>query len=248
MYGKLAFMAAFLLLSYPVFASEVDVEVSSTVNGSFMVSDFQQIGSFFYIKVGAHNTGSEAYGARVRADVVNGRNIIFTGWSQEKPVAPGEKKSFTVFGYRLPASNQELMIRIYHGNEIAGIGPIGLNSSVPAARGEAFSIENFRTYDDYMRFDLHSNRSLHDIAVFPRGFPGSWIIGQASINSMEANGITEVRLPYETGFFQKRDITIVMATRDGMVYQEQNVSIEREEGIMMYIHLLMDFLGGIFRL
>jgi len=228
-------------------ASEMDVEVTSAVNGSFRVAEFQEKGSIFSLNIGAHNTGSESYDVRVRADVVRDKRILFTGWSSRNAIIPGERKSLSLYGYKPAMPGLSLMIRVYNGNEITELGPVLLNDTKPFPSQTAFAIENFRTYDDYIRFDLIASKTLDNVVIFPKDFPGTWIFGQQRMERMEKGAIKEVRIPYETGFFSKRDLSVAVATVDGIYYQEKEFPLEREQGVMKYIHLVMDFLGGVFR-
>jgi len=106
---------------------------------------------------------------------------------------------------------------------------------------------NFRVYDSHIRFDLASNRSAGDVLIIPQGLPATWVIEQAKIEGMDAGSVKHVVLYYETGFFRERDVTIAAVTEDGRYYSEQAFKLKKESGIMKYINLLMDMLGGLFR-
>jgi hypothetical protein len=230
-------------------ASMVDLQINEGVQGDFKLMDIEEDDSIISVYMGLHNIGSIEYGARARIDIMSGSDILFTGWSGSIYVNPGQRKGFVIYGLVPDAPNLELRPRLYYGNEIEELAPVRLAAKGSAGvPGHAFRILNFRTYDGYFRFDVMSNRSLEDIVIMPGGLPGTWIYEQYKIESIDEGALKEVKIPYHTGFFRERPVTISIATEDGSYYQEQQFELKRQVGIMRYINQLADWLAGFFRL
>jgi len=70
---------------------------------------------------------------------------------------------------------------------------------------------------------------------------------QRKLDGIGKGSVKEVKIPYDMGSFQKRKINITVATEDGQYFQSMEFDMERESGIMEYVHLLVDWLGGVFR-
>ena len=234
----------------PAAAGRVSVQIYGTVISDFRVAEIDDGSSTVAVYLGAHNTGSIEYAARARIDIVDGEQVLFTGWSEKKELNPGQRKGFVVYGYKPDASNLSVRARLYHGNEISELGPVAISGSEADGATpplSAFSIMNFRVYDSHIRFDIASNQSVEDILIIPQGLPATWVIEQAKIGSMRAGSVNEVILYYETGFFRERDITIAAATEDGRYYSGQSFQLRKESGIAKYINLFTDWVGGLFR-
>lgn len=229
-------------------ATVVDLHIKEDVQSDFKLTSVEDEDNIVSVYMGVHNIGSVEYGARARIDIMHDDDILFTGWSNSINVNPGQRKGFVIYGVVPNTTNLRLRSRLYYGNEIEELDPVTLAPVGGKVAGHAFKIVNFRTYDDYFRFDVMSNRSLEDIVIIPRGLPGTWIYEQYKIESIDAGAMKEVRIPYQTGFFRERTIIISIATEDGSYYQEQQFQLQRQRGIMKYINLLSDWLAGFFRL
>jgi len=240
-------VSVFASMAVSADASKMGVYVADIMNIDFKIPELGEKNNMITARAGIHNTGSIEYAARVRMDIMSNSDVLFTAWSDEKRITPGQREGFVLYGYRPEASNLSMRTRAYYGNEMHELEPFYIGEWETAETKTAFSVMNFRTYDSYIRFDIMSNQSLEGVVVFPASYPSTWIFEQERIDGLERNAIKEVMIPYETGFFRERDISIVMATEDGSYYQEQVFTLNRETGLMKYVHLLMDFLGGIFR-
>jgi hypothetical protein len=240
-------MIFFLVFSvYSVNASNIGVQVSGAISSDFKVSAIEEDNNFIAMYFGLHNTGSLDYSARARMDIMGGEQVMFTGWSNEKQVNPGQRTGFVVYGYKPDASNLSLRPRIYYGNELEELAPLETDR-VDIDPEHAFRLTSFRTYDRSIRFDLTSNQSLEDVIIMPKAYSSVWIFEQKKIDRLDKGRTKEVIIPYEVGNFRERDIIIAIATEDGLFYQEQQFKLRMESGIMKYVHIFLDWLGSFFR-
>jgi len=228
-------------------ATKMGVGIADTLSIDFKTVSVEEKGNVIVVHLGAYNTGSIEYDVRARVDIMSGSNVLFTGWSEIKEFNPGDKKGFVVYGYKPDADNLSIRARVYYGNEIKELEPLYVEKREQTTPKTAFSVSNFRVYDNYIRFDLFSNQSVENVLVLPNNYPVSWIFNQKRIERIEKNTIKEVIIPYESKFFHRQRISIIVTTEDGGYYQQWEFGMQRERGIMKYIHLIMDILGSVFR-
>jgi hypothetical protein len=218
-------------------AIEIKVNISEVLNvTAYSFSDLTN--NIFKGTYELYNTGSLGYKARIRIDILKEEHTLFTGWSDEKALMAGEMKTFEVYWYTAELGNYSIRTRIYYGNEIRDLNEtkIEIKNVIPAK--DVFQIKNFRTYDKSIKFTLISNQSLSDVIIIPTNYPTSWIFEQKKIN-LEANRRKIVVLPYD-GLFYSRPVTIMIFTEDGRYATTKTFQMEKEVGLMKYIHFLID--------
>jgi len=243
----IAVLVSSALLISAVNASNLGVQIYRNVKGDLKITSIEENKNIIGVYLGLHNTGSTEYGARARIDIMENEQVLFTGWSVKHEINPGQRKGFVIYAYKPDASNTSLRARLYYGNEMTELDPVGTGSREAAATKAAFQVFNFRTYDRYIRFDVASNRSVEGVLIMPHGYPGTWVFEQKRIDRFEKGTVKEIVIPYETGFFREQNITIAFATEDGSYFQEHDFWLKRETGIMKYVSLFLDWLGAFFR-
>jgi len=228
-------------------ATEIEIFVSKTIEGNLKVTGIQNGTGVLEVNSGFHNTGGLPYMARARIDVIRGEEIIFTGWSEKKKLVSGERKNFKLYWYKPDTrGNFSLVTRIYYGNEISE--PLIKNFTInTAGMQDVFTIYDFKTYDDYIRFDLYASKTVKDVVVFPAEYPKGWIFGQTVIDEIKKGKSVEVVLPYQTDIFYTENIKIMVATKDGMYYTQDEFELDRLTGVLKYINLFLDWLKNILR-
>jgi len=243
----IAVLVSSVLLVSAVNASKFGVQIYRNVKSDLKITSIEENNNIIAVYLGSHNTGSTGYGARARIDIMEKEQILFTGWSVKQEINPGQRKGFVIYAYKPDASNMSVRTRLYYGNEMAELEPVGIGSREAAVTKEAFKIFNFRTYDSYIRFDVASNQSVEGVLIMPQGYPGTWVFEQKRIDSFEEGTVKEIVIPYKTGFFREQNITIAFATEDGSFFQKHDFWLKRETGMMKYVSLFLDWLGAFFR-
>lgn len=137
-------------------ASELEVNVNELIQGQIKYAYKNE--NIFKISSEIYNSGSVGYKARSRIDIFDKDNIIFTGWSREKPLVPGEQKDFNIYWCQPNTSGNFIVrLRFYYGGEMYEKN-ITFEISTQIQE-DIFEIYNFRTYDDYIRFDIKSKKN-----------------------------------------------------------------------------------------
>ncbi|UCD07202.1 MAG: hypothetical protein JSW41_05250 [Candidatus Aenigmatarchaeota archaeon] len=242
----ITFIALFLSISIAG-ATEIEVLVSKSLEGNLKVAGIQNDAGVIELSTEFHNTGSVSYKARVRMDVLDGTKTLFTGWSDKKMIVPGERKNFKIYWYRTNTRGDfPSTIRVYYGNEITE--PKIVNLTVYTINTEdVFKIHDFKTYDDYLRFDLEANKTVNETIVFASEYPMGWIFEQVKIDEIKEGRSAEVIIPYQTDLYYQDNIKIMIVTKDCRYHKEDTFGLERLTGISKYINLFLDWLKNLFR-
>ncbi|MEM5829351.1 MAG: hypothetical protein QW040_00070 [Candidatus Aenigmatarchaeota archaeon] len=234
----------FLLFSLLFFfslsrAAIIEVDVSRNLEGK--ISSFSCDSSkdliAFYLEF--YNTGSIAYRARVRVDIINNSKIAFTAWSGEKILMPGDRKNFEVYLYDNSTGNITVRARIYFGNEIEE-RILSVKKESYFLSQDIFEIKNFRTYDNFVVFDIKARRNVKDVVVIPHGFPQSWIFEQKKIKFLKENEEKTVALNYNPAVWSEEKLTLIVASDGGKYKTEKTFEMRKEVGIIWLIHYLID--------
>ncbi|MGC8812220.1 MAG: hypothetical protein ACP5O8_01375 [Candidatus Aenigmatarchaeota archaeon] len=238
-------LAAFLLILILASASVLKVGIKRDLKGNVSAVFLEKENGVLKLNLEFFNTGSIAYKARARLDIINSTEIVFTGWSKEETLMPGEAKNFEIFYYSQKKENLTARIRVYYANEIfeKKLNFTLENEKTPE---NIFQVKNFRTYDDYIRFEVKSSKPLK-VIVMPRDYMPGWIFEQGKIE-LEANKNTEVVIPFEPQVWFSHDILVEIVSEDGSYYYSNSFSLEKEQGLIKYIHLLTDKISVAFNL
>jgi len=235
----ITFLLIFLTLP-AVFAQTIRVGVKMELKGNITAFSYNASNGILAINSEFYNSGSVPYRARARLDIVNSSDIIFTGWSKEELLMPGERKNFELFYYTDESlENITAIVRIYYGFEVAE-RKIELKLENLKTPEDIFQIKNFRTYDSYVKFQLRSNKPLRNVLVIPRNYMMGWAFEEKRIENLEANKNVEIVLPYEAPVWLPQNITIDIVTEDGNYHSAAQFLLQKEAGIMKYIHYLTD--------
>ncbi|MCS7106096.1 MAG: hypothetical protein NZ942_02155, partial [Candidatus Aenigmarchaeota archaeon] len=183
------------------------------------------------------NTGSIPYKARARFDILNSSEIVFTGWSKEETLMPGEAKNFELFYYSSKTENLTSRLRIYYANEIIE-KYFNLTLEKKKNPEDIFQVKNFRVYDNYLRFEVKANKSTK-IFVIPSNFLPGCIFEQAEVELKE-NKNTEIILPFSCQVWFPHEITVEIVNEDGSYYHSNSFYLEKEKGLLKYVNLIID--------
>jgi hypothetical protein len=230
-------LIVFLLILFLTSASVIKVGIKKELKGNITAIFPESKNGVLSLTLEFFNTGSIAYKARARLDVLNSSEVIFTGWSKEETVMPGEAKNFEVFYYSGKTENLTSRIRVYYANEIMEkwLNFSLENKKVPE---NVFQVKNFRVYDDYIRFEVKSSKPLTAI-IIPRNYMPGWIFEQKKVE-LEANKNKEVVIPFNSQVWFSHDILLEIVSKDGSYYYSNSFYLEKEKGLMKYIHFLTD--------
>jgi hypothetical protein len=188
------------------------------------------------------NSGSVAYKTRLRIDILNPREIMFTGWSKEETMMPGERKNFEIYWYTPKTENIVAKVIAYYERERTE-REMRLKIVNNQTSEDVFQIKNFRTYDDHVKFQIKSNRTLGNVLVIPKNYMMGWVFEQKKMENLDENKNVEVIIPYETDVWFSHDVNIEVVTEDGRYHSVFSFSLNKEEGLWKYIHYIIDELS-----
>lgn len=233
-------LITFLLIIFLTSASVLKVGIKAELKGNISAIFSETENGILKLNVEFFNTGSVAYKARARLDVLNSSEITFTGWSKEETLMPGEAKNFEIFYYSQKTENLTARLRVYYGNEIM---ERFFNFSLENEKKpeNIFQVKNFRVYDDYIRFEVKASKPLKIVAI-PRNYMLGWIFEQKQVELQE-NKNTEVVINFKPQVWFSHEILIEIVSEDGSYYYSNSFYLEKEEGLIKYIHLLTDKLS-----
>ncbi|MEM5879634.1 MAG: hypothetical protein QXU74_04055, partial [Candidatus Aenigmatarchaeota archaeon] len=234
----------FLLFSLLFFfslsrAAIIKVDVSRNLEGKISSFSCDSSKDLIAFHLEFYNTGSIAYRARARVDIINNSKTAFTAWSGEKILMPGDRKNFEVYLYSNLTGNLTLRSRMYFGNEIQeNFFTIEKKNSLESE--DVFEIKNFRTYDDFVVFDIKANKAAKDVVILPHNFPLGWIFEQKEIALLNENEEKTVAIKYFPTVWTEGKVNLIVASDGGKHKTERTFEMKKEIGILWLIYYLTD--------
>jgi hypothetical protein len=218
----------------------IGISIKMEVQGNVTAVFYSTSNGVFKMTPEFYNTGSVAYKARARLEIINATDVIFTGWSKEEVLAPGDRKTFEIYWYSPNVGKFNTSLRMYYGREVADYATSQIEIKNTQATKDIFKIENFKTYDDYIRFDIKTNQSLNNILIIPSGYITNWVFEQRRIEKIDKYRRTEVVIPYEPTVWIPSQVTIEIVTEDGKYYASRSFELQREVGVWKYVGPVID--------
>lgn len=231
-----------LILTKISYSTVIDVDISEEIKNKIIL-ETQNI-SFNIVKFSTevYNTGSIAYSARARIFIYNKDKLIFNGWSQEKKLMAGDKKMFDIYWYANSPIKYESKLRIYAGNEIFEGEKKEFQVNETLIPEDIFEIMNFRTYDNYVIFDIKSKKDAKDVVIIPYKYVPGWIFEQKTIEFIKKDSVKTISISYYPTVWEPISLKLAIAAENGKCYSEKALEMEKEEGILKIIYNILDSL------
>jgi hypothetical protein len=223
---------------------ELKVKVVEKIDGKVDFFNYTLSKNILKVFLNFYNIGSVGYKTRIRIDVFNETNLILSGWSEEKPLQPGQWENFEVYLFINQTGNFSFRTRIYYGNEILDYKNFSLEIENLSYPRDIFGIEDLRVYDNYIKFAIKANKTLKNVIVVPSNYPITWVFEQRKIKELEANKRFNVILPFD-GIFSPVKIKITILTEDGLYATTKRFLLQKESGFTKYLHILIDLLKNL---
>ena len=246
-----------ILLAQRAQAFVVKVGVEETLQAEVTSFYFNSTADLAVVKLEIRNRGSIAYSARTRIDLYSASNVseveeadeMFTAWSEEKQMMPGDRKNFELYWYNNRTTDIRdiiVRVRVYFANEISEtfyeveaedmvitIRPAGVDR-------DTFAVKEFRVYDDFIIFDLVAKEDVGNVVVIPSSFTKGWIFEQASVRDMRTGTPRTAVIPYQTGVFAEDAMTLSFVSDDSRFHSEKTFTLKKNEGLTRLLFGLVD--------
>ena len=237
---SLVFFACFLLLVKAAYSSQVEVGVSQVLDGSIIAVSYDSSSDPVNISEEFYNTGSVPYKARVKAEIFNSSDIIFSGWSSKEVFMPGDKKISDIYWYASSPGDYSAKLKVYFGDIIKEYKKIDFSvDSVPESE-DVFDISNFRTYDSYVLFDVQSSRNTSNVVIIPLDYTPGWIFEQKEIPSIAENSSKYIMLSYQPSLWAPSTVKMAIVSDGGRYYTEKTLEMNKLDGLAGMFYYVVD--------
>lgn len=223
------------VLAAPAYAAMIVVNVNEELGGN--TSSFgHETETYTRFSIESYNTGSVGYEPRVRLDLYKDGDK-FTAWSGRGESMPGDRENFRLYFFDNDGGEYDARVRVYGANEIF---EQWFKVDKPAVQTSSnFRIENARTYNEFVMFDLVSDRAASDVVVMPSDYPTGWVFEQKELGGMKPGQKKTVKIAYEPSIWREANVTITVASKDGFADSSQ-ITMVRKTGVQAAIALFIE--------
>jgi hypothetical protein len=231
-----------LILAKIVFSSLIEVDISEDIKGEVVHEGVNISSNIVKFSTEFSNVGSIAYNARARISIYKNDKLLFNGWSQEKTLMPGDRKIFDIYWYASSPVKYDSKLRVYAGNEIFEDEKKEFQVTETLIPEDNFEIMNFRTYDNYIIFDIKSKNDAKNTIVIPYKYVPSWIFEQKTIEYMRKGSVKTVQLNFYPSLVEPTSLKLSIMAENGKYYSEKTLEMKKEQGIIRIFHSILDSL------
>jgi hypothetical protein len=242
MKGVFFIVLSFLILSGIAYSSSIEVGINEVLKGSAISINYDNSSSLVKFSTEFFNTGSVGYSARAKLEVLNNDTLLFSGWSDEKSLAPGDRQKFDIYWYGNQTGQYQAGIKVYYGNEIMEYKKFNFTLSDVAEPKDAFEIYGFRTYDDLVVFDIFSREDVKNVTIIPSKYTYGWIFEQKQIDSMAKNTTRLVVMKYYPTMWSPSTADFSIVSDGGKFYTQRSLVMKKESGLSGMLLSVLDSL------
>lgn len=220
-------------------AIKIEVGVLELLKGEAIAFNYIEKGNIIEFSSELLNSGSTAYKARARVDILKDNKLVFTGWSSEKSLLPGSRSNFQVFWYPTESGNFTALPRFYFGNEILTYEaePLTITDKETNSTHEIFDLISIKTYENNIMVYAESSEKINVILI-PYKYPPGWIFEQKKVELEDSSFIS---LYYIPSLWSPNDLTLLLVSEDGKYYKEKTLRMEKEANPSL-IQVILRFL------
>jgi hypothetical protein len=235
-------------------AAEVQVKVAQDLKGNISSFSYNVSNDLLRFNVEYYNSGSLPYAARMRIDILSGQSgqeVLFTGWSGDMKLMPGDKQAAVIYGYTSANGRLVARVRAYFANEVI---ERSFEVSKPAGGGKDSAIDkgavlsDMHAYDDRIVFDATAKSSdLDGVVIMATDFPPGWSFEQKTVSSIRRGSTVTISMPYAPSLFVERNVSILAISDGGTGGSLTTFAIKKESGLPALFHILADAIKLRFR-
>lgn len=231
-----------LLLIQAAHAALIEIGITEILDGDISSINYDNSSNVVDLLIEFYNTGSVPYKARIKAEIFNGDDMIFSGWAKENELMPGDKKISNIYWYSGDVGEYFAKLKVYFGNEVKEYKKFSFEVDESVVSEDVFDIENFRTYDDHIIFDVRSTEDVEDVIIIPSNYVSGWIFEQEKIGNMTENSSKLVVLDYYPTLWISSSIDLLVVSDNGRYYTEKTIELKKNEGLTWLFYYLIDSL------
>jgi hypothetical protein len=232
----------FLLFIGIVYASDIGVSVAETLEGEITSLLFDNRNNIIKFLPEFLNSGSIAYSGRIRIDVLKDSELISTIWSEEEAFMPGDRKNFEMYWFSDSKGVFSFKTRVYFGNEIKEYRESVFEVAESVSPEDVFKVKEFRTYDDFIVFDIYSDKDVENLIIIPYRYTPGWIFEQKKIDSMKSNETRTIRVSYKPSVWGSKEVKLLIVSNDGEYSKEEIFTLEKKTGLEGFFYYIIDSL------
>ncbi len=230
-----------LMLIPAVYGTSVEVNVIELLNTDVKYIDCCMLNSnVMSASYDVFNSGSVAYAARIRLDILDETKKVTSIWSSESLLNPGERDTINMYWYEPEDKIITANARLYRAYDIVDIEDITWVFNKAATSSDAIDIDKIRVYDDKIKIRITAKNDTGKIIVYPVKYTTGWLFEQAVIEDVIAGKSRSTQMYYDAGLFREAEITLVAVSEDGIYYGEKTFLLKKESGIRKWIGMFMD--------
>lgn len=219
-------MIFFLFIS-SVYSLQILVDVKGNIKG--------KVGFFNYTKetknlawffLNWENAGSIGCKVRMRVDIFNSTNLIYTSWSKSEAIEPGGNADFYAFWYPTNNGSFVALIRIYQCNEIFNVKQVNLSAIITGKK----EIKGNITISNDKRavyLEILPQENLTDLVAFVSDYPKGWIFTYDKVDSVEAGKKVKLRIDYEAEIWKEKPIKIELIANGGKFHKTVSLILKK---------------------
>jgi hypothetical protein len=239
-------MICLLVLATLAYSSSIEIVIRQDIKTNVTTERINVSSNLVKITEEVYNTGSVPYSARVRTYVYSNDTMVFDGWSQEKGLMPGDKKTFDTYWHADSKGEYKTSLRVYYGNEIMETPGSSFEIKSNDSSEDFFQIRNFRTYDNYVMFEIESKTDQANVRIIPSGYAPGWIFEQKVVGEVKSGLFRAVKMDYAPTLWQPTDLKLTMVTQDGEHFSEKTLMMDKGSGVESMFYSVLDSIKSLF--
>jgi len=244
----LACLVCFFILVKVSYSAIIEVGVTEILDGEVTSIIYDNSSNVVKFSTEFYNTGSVGYKARIKIEVFNDSELVFVGWSKEKVLMPGGKEVFDSYWYG-DRGKYSMKVKTYFGNEIKDYKKFEVELNRDITPEDVFEIKDFRTYDNFVIFDIKSKVDTKDVVIIPSKYTYGWIFEQEKIDSMPENSSKTVIMKYYPTVWNPDNVNLTIVAERGKYYSEKTFEMKKIEGLKgLFLYLIDKLKILVFRL
>ncbi len=231
----------------------VEVNIPQSINGNIAYLNFSEEINDKPQKflLDWENQGSISCRVRVRIDFYNGTSLVYTGWSKEVPLEPGDHSDFEVYFYPKNSGNFTAEIFIYQCNEIWKATNVTFTASMPqniiknatnisqlTSKTIPFDVRAEST-ESHVEIKIKAKEDINGIIIVPERYPLGWIFEGGQVNTIKENEEKTISLGYVPSIWKPEEIELNIVTLDGRYHKVERIRLEKRKKGYNLEHILL---------